>query len=213
MGRLTQTLTEVEIFSGWQELADYLCMMESYIDKIQDEFEKTLKKLEPAKQHDYLVENPDEYLSINQEFPRILWNSFFVSACSLLQYCLGLMSKRFKDTGIRISYDSFRGKGTQKSRDRLLPKLNRIGIPNGEKYCEEISNYIVVRNSIVHQNGLLKNDDIELISYAKRKSIDERLTDEKIIVLTKQFCEEAMQTMEKFVDAIYNKLSAKNDVC
>lgn len=200
--------TQIELLSGWQELKDYLDVMESYIGRIQGEFENKLKKLAPAKQHDYLIENPDEYLSINQEFPRILHNSFFVSACSLLEYCLRIMCSKFKDVGIRISYGAFRGKNEKPARDKLLAKLENLGVPNSKKFSDEISNYLIVRNSIVHDNGSLKEAEPELISFAKGKGIDSSLTDEVIIVLTKQFCEEVIRTMEEFVNILYERLVA-----
>lgn len=204
--KFLEDLTQIKLLSEWQELKDYLDVMESYIGKTQDEFEKKLKKLASAEQHDYLVENPDEYLSINQEFPRILHNSFFISTCSLLEYCLGTMCREFKDAEIRISYGDYTDNKKKNTQDRLLAKLEKLGVPDSTKFCKEISEYIIVRNSIVHDNGLLKADATELISYAEKKDIDSSLTDEKLLVLTKQFCAKAVQTMGNFVEILYDKL-------
>jgi superfamily I DNA/RNA helicase len=92
--------TEAVLLGSWDTLKDYIKNMEVQLQQATKNFEewekKKLAKL-PAEQHEEFREAfIEEYINYYQEFPRILRNSMLVSACSLLEYQLGVICSKIK---------------------------------------------------------------------------------------------------------------------
>lgn len=205
-------LTEITIWNGWDALKQYLSMVEDYLKKTTDEFEAWIREQEsklPSTQRDeFKADHVEEFVQLYEEFPRLLRNSFLVSACSLLEYDLGVIRKRFK-YGQRMTISASDFKGDKSKQSKLRSKLENLGLSNCDTFAQEISNYYKVRNCIVHKNGLLKGDKKELIEYVRLKGIILEETTEPEIALTKKFCEEVVETMQNFIDAAYKAYITK----
>lgn len=191
----TESTMEVALWNGWDTLNEYLNSMEGYLQKATKQFEARVNKqkrtLTPEQFNEFTIDYVEESIFYCDEFPKIVRNSFFVSAYSLLEFDKGRIRRMLR-------------KAKQKP-------TNLSGLIDSE-ICQEINNYSKVRNCVVHNNGLVKESDRDykaLIEYISKKGlimersiiVDE--TAEPEIGLTKEFCKEAVDTMQKFVDAVY----------
>lgn len=192
---------EAALHSGWETLKEYLSSMEDHLQKATERFEAYVserkKKLTPEQFSEFEIDYVEEYIFYRDEFPKIVRNSFFVSAYSLLEFDKGRIRRMLR-------------KAKQKP-------TNLSGLIDSE-ICQEINNYSKVRNCVVHNNGLVKESDRDykaLIEYISKKGlimersiiVDE--TAEPEIGLTKEFCKEAVDTMQKFVNAAYKTSMTK----
>jgi hypothetical protein len=196
------------LYSEWTFLEDYLSRIELYLLDEKEIFEAWVigqtENLSPTQQSEFYEQNVEQYL-LNKEFPKILRNSFLVSAHSLLEYHVDIICKKLREKRqIPINIGDLHGNILRRA--RLYWLLARLDFPCDKKTWDEINNYSEVRNCIVHDNGLLNKDSKNLINYANKRGIVSSDTDESSIVLTKQFCGEVVQTMKNFVDALYKSL-------
>lgn len=210
--RIITSTEEAAISSEWESLKQYLSMMESYLESTREKFIDWVKeqedKLPPQQRHGFNDEYIEDIVNYYEEFPRILRNSFLVSAHSVLEYDIDIICKKLKEMQeIPINISDLHGNILKRA--KLYWSLAKLHFPCDEKTWQEINNYSQVRNCIAHDNGLLQEDDKNLIIYVKKKGIISNSTDERRIVLTKQFCEEALQTMQNFVITLYESLQHK----
>jgi len=206
---------EIAILWEWQTLKEYLNIMEDHLQKVTEQFEARVSEkkgtLTPGQFNEFEIDHVEEWVYYYDEFPYILRNSFFVSAYSLLEFDIDVICrklKRTKEIPINLS-DLY---GDLLKRLKLYFKLAAVEYSFNGKTWKEINEYSKLRNCIIHNNGLLKKDDKDyksLINYVKRKDIiKERViisveAAEQEIGLTEKFCKEAVDTMQKFIDAAY----------
>ena len=200
--------TEAVLLGSWDTLKDYIKRMETQLVQATKNFEKweksQLAELPPEKHEEFREAFVEEYINYYREFPRILYNSLLVSACSLLEYQLGVICRKIKaDKGIPISWSDLKGEAL--ARAKLYCKLGKLEVSGDEPVWQEIDNYFDVRHCIVHCNGLVdeyrEKDRKSLVSYLERKSIigKEPFEETKIVELNSQFCEEVVGEMQKFI--------------
>ncbi len=193
------------------ELKQYLHVTEKYLHKAKTDFkawsDEQVKEL-PREQYDeYQDFHQDEYWRYEEKFPRILRNSFLVSAHSLLEYEINVICRRIeKEQQIPISWKDL--KGDILGRTKSYCKLARLDLPVDDPTWQEIDNYYKVRNCIVHNNGLIEGARKEktLRDYITRKKIVSEDTIEEEIALTAPFCEEVINTMKDFLDKVYKTI-------
>jgi hypothetical protein len=215
---LCQDSMEAALWNGWCTLKDYLSNMEDHLQKVTERFESSVNEkkrtLTPERFNEFTIDHVEEYIFYDDEFSYILRNSFLVSAYSMFEDDINKICRKLKDT-------------------KQIPiKLSDLGVnllEQAKKYCklagfditknlawQEIDYYRRVRNCIVHRNGLLKVNK-DLIEYVKKKClIKERViiiddTAEPEVGLTKLFCEEVIDTMQKFIDALYKNSIKKQE--
>lgn len=194
-GYICEDSTEAALWTGWDTLREYLCRVEEYLQKATEQFEARVsdkkKTLTPGQFNEFMIDHVEEYIFYYDEFPYILRNSFFVSAYSLLDFDKGRIRRMLREA---------------KQKQTNLSGLIDRGI------CKEINYYCKLRNCIVHENGFPKESDGDykpLIRYIRGKDlVKERFIQsneevEREIGLTKEFCKEAVDTMQKFIDAVY----------
>jgi hypothetical protein len=82
-----------------------------------------------------------------------------------------------------------------------------LELSDANKLWQEIDNYFMIRHCVVHCNALVNEyrERDSLINYLKSKKIlgQDSFDDTPIVELTSEFCEEVVETMQKFVDAVY----------
>ncbi|OGO30514.1 MAG: hypothetical protein A2Z29_11030 [Chloroflexi bacterium RBG_16_56_11] len=209
-------VTIEEYFRSYRmdELKKYLDVTEKYLKKAKAEFEtwsdEQVEGLPTNQRQEFYDFYQDDYWQYDERFPRILRNSFFVSAISLLEYELNLLCSRLKkDYDIRINLSDFRG-GTLEQIRKYLQNA-RLAFPLNNRNWQEINNYYKLRNCIVHVNGLVMElehkDRINLIPYLKRKGLVSQDTIKQEIALTKSFCEEVIGTIQNFLIELEKKIT------
>ena len=200
------------VASKWYALEKYLTKLEEYLQDALGELDAKVSELLkqsknlPPEGSENLVDLAGEYNYDREEFPRILRNSFLVSAISLLEYEMDMICRRLKEEQqIPITLSDLHGNLLK--RVKLYLKLAGLDLLYEDKIWKEITNYLKVRNCIVHNRGLLQGDEEEkaLIPYIKRKKILSE-NDEREIALTAHFCKEVIQTIRKFTDKVWTKI-------
>jgi len=203
---------EAALWDGWETLKKYLSRMEDYLQKATEQFEARIsrqkKTLTPEQLSEFEIDDVEEYAYYYDEFPKILRNHLLVSAYSLFEYDMKAICRSIKDKqNIRISLSDL--KGNLLEQVKLYWRLANLDLPCDQDTWEEISKYCKVRNCIVHDSGLIKRDDKDLITYVQGKGLIKKRVvifdkdAEPEVGLTKKFCEEVVETMQNFIDAAY----------
>jgi hypothetical protein len=196
----------------WLFLHQYLYRIELYLIDERDSFDSWImargEELSPKQYEEFCEEfynNSEELLLLNEEFPQFLHNSFLVTTYSLLEHHLKIICKLLEEKQ-KISININNLQGTILERIRLFWKLTKIDFPADNGTWEALNNYSIVRNCIVHNNGTIKKDDKYLIDYANKKGLVSSSNNDLELILTRNFCEESLQTMQKFIITLYNSI-------
>jgi len=200
------------------ELKKYLDVTEQYLQKAKSDFETSAneqaKKLSTANPNLRADEINDilgeDYWQCAEKFPRILRNSFLVSAISLLEYEVNVVCDRLKKKqDIRISLSDLTGDTLERSRKYF--QNAGLELPFNNPSWQEINNYYMVRNCIAHNNGLIRGAKKEraLRSYISRKKIISEDTIKEEIALTPQFCKEVIETIQVFLVELEKNIDLK----
>lgn len=191
------------------ELKEYLEITEKYLQKAKSDFEAWVNgqasKISAEERNDFNEFYIDQYWRYSERFPRILRNSFLISAHSLLEHEMAQICKRLKmERQIPLSWSDL--KGDVFERFKRYCKLANLPLLYNDSTWQEINNYYMVRNCIVHQNGLVKNlqKDRDFVNYVTQKGIISDDAIEQEIALTEQFCREVIKTMEAFLYNVFN---------
>ncbi len=207
MGLPIEDDVEISLGWGWGYLEEYIDKVEASLKEATKRFEASAKRIDEDSAFDYQL--------YYDELPYILRNSFFVSAYSLLEYDLRMICKNIKDKNkLPISLNDLRGNILDQV--KLFLQQMQIDLACENITWEEIINYCLIRNCIVHNNGFIKEDNRDLKEYVKKKGLmkeREIVFDdvvEKEIGLTDNFCREAVKTMDKFIIDTYKTSIRKN---
>lgn len=191
------------------ELEEYLKITEEYLQKAKTDFEtwfdEKTKGFTPKERDEFYELYGADYWQYAETFPRILRNSFLISACSLLEYKMAIICEWLKkDKQIPISWSDLRGDTPDQFKNYC--KLARLEFPFNDRLWQEINNYRRIRNCIVHNRGLIKEfqdkDKKGFISYLTKKGIISQDTNDQEIALTEQFCREVVKTIEVFLNKV-----------
>ena len=190
------------------ELRKYLDVTEKYLRKAKDEFkswaDEEVKKLPPQQQSEFYDFYSDEYWRHEERFPRILRNSFLVSALSLLEHEIHVICIKLKKEGrITISLSDLKGDTLEQT--KRFFQLAGLKLRYDGQIWQEINNYYLIRNCIVHNSSLIKGykDEKKLRTYITQKGVVSKDTIEEEVALTGQYCEEVITTMQNFLDEVY----------
>ena len=205
---------EAQVLGGLLELEEYLKTTEKYLLDVTTDrgawLDEQAEALPPEERNEFYERNIDFYCAYADIFPMILRNSFLVSVHSLLEHKMDLVCKRIKEERqIASNWDDSR-------RGNALHKFKRYfkhaGLELTDNDWQEINNYRIIRNCIVHNRGLIKGarQERELRYYITRKNIISQDTIREEIALTEQFCREAIKTIWEFLmktyEAYYDEL-------
>jgi len=194
---------EAQVLGGLLELEEYLKTTEKYLlDATTNRgawLDEQAETLPPEERNEFYERNIDFYRTYAEIFPGILRNSFLVSVHSLLEHKMDLVCKRIKEERqIQINWSDLKGDTLDKF--KLYSKLAGLDLQYDDQTWQEINNYCLIRNCIVHNSGSLKGfrDENRLRAYVTRKSIVSH--DE--ITLTEQFCKEVVRTIRVFLNEV-----------
>ena len=138
-------------------------------------------------------------------FAHILRRSFFVSLYAFLESQLAKECEDRKGDDVLLRLSDLRGDVIHRVKTYMV-KVLRISFPSTSPEWQRIRCYRILRNCIVHNEGRLderfdQNDAKSLKDY-----IDDTSTlslSDVTVVLSKDFCEEALQTVERFFRLLY----------
>jgi len=206
-------LFAIELHNGFNELNEYLRITEDYLQKAKSDFEAKIdeqaKTLPPEERDEFYEFQSETYWDYAETFPKILRNSFFVSAYSLLEYKMATICRWLKkDKQMPISWSDL--KGDTLDQFKLYCKLAGLELSYNSQTWQEIQHYCMLRNCIVHNRGLIQGarQERELQAYANRKNIIEDLMvglsirSQLQIVLTKEFCKDVTKTIWSFLSRV-----------
>ena len=219
---IIESTTEIALLSGWGILKEYLSNMEDYLHETISEFKTGIseqkKTLRPGQRNQFDIDHVWDYIYYYDEFPYILRNSFLVSTYSLFEFDIDIICRKLKAVKkIPINLNNLYGNLLK--RLKLYFKLAAVDYSFDNTTWDKINNYSNLRNCIVHRNGLLKEGDKdykELLDYVKEKGLMKERTiifddaAETEIGLTKDFCEEVAENMQKFIDTAYKASITKD---
>lgn len=137
-------------------------------------------------------------LSDIDRFANLLRSSFFVSLFSFLESRLIKECESRKGTHILLSLSDIRGHHDLDRLQKYFAKVLQIYFPGDTTQWQEIQNYRVLRNCIVHNHGTLSGfgDAKRLRDYVDRKP--DLLISGDEIFLNAAFCSEAVETVKGF---------------
>jgi len=149
---------------------------------------------------DVVIKNFSGYPhNINSEFPNLFRRSLFITAYSIFENRLynrcKYMEREFK---IKLSVKDVTGYGRGIKRYKYyLEKIVGFEFPKSNNWSSILS-YSKVRNCLVHNDGSVNDCDSEkfLRTYILKHKFLELDYDE--IVIKKEFCEETIESFERF---------------
>lgn len=156
----------------------------------------------------------DDYLEgvgkYAHSYPRLLLNATMILACSLFEDNMRLIAKamnHFERT--KLQWDSLKGLCVVDKARKLLKDIG-ISFEDEEKYYSKFKNYWMVRNCIVHHDGLInayRNSD-KLLAYAVEADIAPtdplyKPGDNRYLQLTDVYCRDVGDTLVYFFNQLY----------
>lgn len=159
-----------------------------------------MDKLPPEERDEFGEFYSDTYWDYAETFPTILRNSFLVSTYSLLEQKMAFICEQLqKDKSLTVSWKDLKGDTLEQFKKYC--NLASLPLSFNNQAWQEINNYSLVRNCIVHNNGLIEGfrEERKLHAYAKAKNIISKELIRKQIILTEQFCEEVIKTIKAFL--------------
>jgi len=199
------------ISSSLDELNEYLRVTEELLVRAKDDFDARVDKETKGLSEEELEEldlgdtYSEDYWRYTEEFPKILRSSLLVTAFSAFEHSLGVLCERLQsDKHIPIGLNILKGDILERLKNYF--KLTGLAISYNNKRWQELSDYSMVRNCIVHNNGLVKGfaDEVRLRNYANKNGIIGQSPMEDEIVLTKEFCSRVIRTMIAFMKQVHD---------
>ncbi len=199
---------------------DYLASMETFIEKESENRESELHKWMEESKSDHDGEGiPEEWQALipwiesAEGFASVLRNSFFVN---LISYAEVFLTDRYRLNAKGESRDVPGSAVIERITDKLVGELKEK-IPGWD---EHILFYIKIRNCLVHNDGFLDDKKHQGIKDYTNRTPNLRTTrminyyskpveEHDRIILTKEFCQQALAVVERFllaIDFIANQL-------
>lgn len=178
----------------------YLSVMEEFISKSESEELSCLKRqsdmLCAQKQGDFWAMN---YPVHWETFANNLRNSFILLLFTSLEPYITILCRDIgKATNATIELkDIKRGNLYEKSR-KYLKKFGSFKLPT-EKEWEVVIDIYALRNMITHNDGIIEGSNKE----KRIKALMNKVTGLSDGMLSKEFCEYALTTIDNFVEALY----------
>ncbi len=200
-----------ETIGAFKELRRYFELVES---RLQEASQLERYVIEPKGTvmdwEEYLQEIQPELDAHEAEFketlPRMLSYSLVSSLYTVVEYRLrGICNELKKRRSLPISVSKFRGKIVERVANFLkafsLPKLL-------EKETQQLRDFILVRNCIVHNTGFVEGSrrEKELRELIKSGSNDLSLNWEKRIVVSMSYCSDHLEAFLRMFRRLFKKL-------
>ncbi|MFC1964544.1 hypothetical protein ACFLWG_00860 [Chloroflexota bacterium] len=184
-----------------KKVEDFLQEEEERFQKKHSKLEVKTKKLSPEDQYLYEEFYNEQLYQYSVEFPRILRNSFLLIIISLLESELATLCKELKEKHrIPIGWKDL--KGSTIDQVKKYCEIAGLDYTKNNENWQEMKNFYLVRNCIIHNDGILKDtrDEKILRAYARKKGI----LSEDILDLTPEFYNNVINVTEDFTDKVWD---------
>lgn len=184
------------------DILEYLCDTENYYG------EKYSRHHEWVEQNERILRENDDAVSFAEDgyyrygisLPHVMRASVFVYAYGRLEHCLHTLCKEIqKALSLPLGPDDLKDKGFVRSR-KYLEKVVALTLSDEEKIdLQIIEIYGILRNAIMHTNGILKapQNEIERATEGFIHSVDGiELDPSRLLILEGGFVLKAVQRME-----------------
>lgn len=201
---------------------NYLTNLDSFISKQIDHQRAQIKKSPEIKQSDNDDENLSEpvwqileseiILEMYESFSNLFLKSFLISLYTFLEANLAERCRTIeKKHSYSLSLRDLSGTGINQSMNYLI-KVHHINYALAKSTeWEEIQNIRRLRNCIVHNGGILsENAERQLEDFIRNESTIQVQKDTKNIILSKQFCDQAIRLLEQFLHNIERAIEQAN---
>jgi hypothetical protein len=206
---------EQHIYYFLHDISDFRKHIDKYENLINEEFEKYNEYLYNDKKFfEYYQRFGTEYnLSnlLSEEFPNLHKRSALISILSLFEHKMNILCELYRNIlKLTVSFRDMREGGIDQSR-MYLEKIVGLDISNIH-WWDDIKNFQKIRNKIVHQDSEIYNEDLEIISFIKKSEGIElyELSNYKEIRIKKPFLVYCLDTIEKFINELLEKIKSLN---
>ncbi|MCK4830566.1 hypothetical protein KA005_83405 [bacterium] len=220
-------IRKLETMSGWisvgtkfkiEELKHYINTLKKQLDNMMDEYETRMKAIadaiEDEKERDDFNEwYIDDYWRYKETIPRILLNSFHVTAYSLLESEIRSLASRVGKNEKQIfDVSDIRGGDYLESASYYIEKLTGTNAKNFSSWMR-LKEGQRLRNIIIHSNGrITEKKDIDLVKKYNilcTSNIEVRSGRRiKEISITYEYCRAFLDILWAFFDEIYKEMKA-----
>lgn len=189
------------IWNRLQELEKFMEIAESGLEDSLVSFNSWLDKkasnIPESEKSDFYENYSEEHWSFSKSFPHLLRYSWFVACYSFLENeLISLCDTCYKNLKLNKKPPS---SGIFKAKDYLTDAAG-IQFPVKSQWWKEICVYNKLRNSIVHDNGLVeeKKGSKEIKEFTSKYSSVVSLSDNGQIQFTKEICPMTIRTLRFF---------------
>ncbi|MFB0831510.1 hypothetical protein ACEU2D_18145 [Brevibacillus laterosporus] len=178
----------------------YSHIMESHLKTQFDELTAITETMTEEEQNAFWDFHVEDYYHLSKDFPSILRCSVFTQIYSFLEFTLkGYCSIARKSLEIKLSDRDLSGSGIEKYKI-YLKKVVGMPFPDSIPEWSHIQKYNIIRNCIAHTQGNLEemNNSTKIkdtISDLNNIELDNRST----IILKESFCDDVINTIDKFL--------------
>lgn len=217
----------LETFSDWlsvgtdikiNELRDYLNTLNKQLAFMAEDYDKKIdfqaKQIEDERERaDFYEWSGEEYWNYKETFPRILFNSFHVSAYTLLESEIYSVARRLgKKQKQLFDVSDFGGRDYLKSASSYINKLTGINAQDFASW-QRVEDGHTLRNNIVHSNGILtKKHEIDVTKkYNLLKESSIEVTSGRSIKrlsITYDYNKSFIATLKEFFNELYKGTKA-----
>ncbi len=157
IGELALYSAHMDIFS----LKGVIDSTKKSIDTMQLEF---LVKMELAESvNDYITScdmSTNHSIYSSNVIP-LLYSSIFISLVAIMEDCFNRLCKMYSNKyKTELEFSDLRGKGLERA-FLFLTKIAKIDSPKKNPLWKEINTAIKARNKIVHEGGIVANDNVQ----------------------------------------------------
>jgi hypothetical protein len=173
--------------------------------------EEVLAKMPEERHSDYLSDTVPEMQYLQETIPLMFWNAAFLSMYFFLEHQLVNLCRHYqKDRKLQIGPEDLKDQGIQAAR-KYLEKVLLLPFP-ADTTWNELMHYNRVRNVFVHNGGKVSTKEEpttlgkSVRGYAATKKKIMSISDSNEVVLSRQFCLEALETVREFVKKLFDGL-------
>lgn len=204
--KLSIDLKSLMLHHEFKTFLEYLKLMESFLfaesKKEEEFFQELMSKSDPEAIID--ITNTGFFPGRIDDFSEFLRNSFFVSLYSFFENQLINECRSRKSDDLLIEYKDIRGVDEIERVMKYFTKVLRIDFPSNTPEWQEIQCYRLIRNCIVHAQGKVyelkgEKEQSKLRGYVEKKGNLTFAEHTEKLYLKEGFCEEACNTIERFL--------------
>lgn len=145
-----------------------------------------------------------------EDLHHLLNSSFFISIYCYLEEWLDNQCKKFnkEDPEIILSLSDIKDSGISRAKIYLC-KVAKCSFNFGSSTdWNEIKKYNLLRNSIVHNGGIINNEELQKYVKSNKNLHEQKIFEENFVILGDDFCEEVLNRIYWFLRSLLFHIEA-----